>query len=60
MIAVINASPLIYLSKLGMIEVLPQLFTRIITTTTVKQEVLQEKTAPEHAILSEAFDKWPL
>ncbi len=46
MIAVINASPLIYLSKLGIIEVLPKLFTRIITTRTVKQEVLQEKTAP--------------
>ncbi len=58
MIAVINASPLIYLSKLGIIEILPQLFTRIITTNTVKQEVLQEKTAPEQAILSEVFGSW--
>jgi predicted nucleic acid-binding protein len=58
MIAVINASPLIYLSKLGIIEILPQLFTRIVTTRTVKQEVLQEKTAPELAILSEVFNSW--
>jgi len=58
MIAVINASPLIYLSKLGIIEILPKLFTRIITTRTVKQEVLQEKTAPEQAILSEVFGSW--
>jgi len=58
MIAVINASPLIYLSKLGIIEILPQLFTRIITTRTVKQEVLQEKTAPELVILSEVFSSW--
>jgi len=58
MIAVINASPLIYLSKLGIIEVLPQLFTRIITTTSVKQEVLLEKTAPEHIILNEVFGSW--
>ena len=58
MIAVINASPLIYLSKLGIIKILPQLFTRIITTRTVKQEVLQEKTAPELVILSEVFSSW--
>lgn len=58
MIGIINASPLIYLSKLGIIELLPKLFKRIITTATVKQEVLQEKTAPEHAILTEVFSKW--
>lgn len=58
MIAVINASPLIYLSKLGIIEILPQLFTRIITTRTVKQEILREKSAPELAILSEVFSSW--
>ncbi|MCG3253838.1 MAG: hypothetical protein KAX09_08325, partial [Candidatus Heimdallarchaeota archaeon] len=58
MIAVINASPLIYLSKLGIIEILPQLFSRIVTTQTVKQEVLQEKTAPELVILSEVFSSW--
>ena len=58
MIAVINASPLIYLSKLGIIEVLPKLFSRIITTQTVKEEVLQEKTAPEHIILTEIFRSW--
>jgi len=58
MLAVINASPLIYLSKLGVIEILPQLFTRIITTTTVKQEVLSEKKAPEYTILKELFESW--
>jgi len=58
MIAVINASPLIYLSKLGIIEILPQLFSRIVTTQTVKEEVLQEKTAPEHIILTEVFGSW--
>jgi len=58
MIAIINASPLIYLSKIGVIELLPQLFVRIITTAAVKREVLQEKTAPEHTILTEVFDKW--
>jgi len=58
MIAVINASPLIYLSKLGVIEILPQLFTRIITTKTVKQEVLSEKKAPEYTILNELFESW--
>ncbi|MBK5114167.1 MAG: DUF3368 domain-containing protein [Candidatus Heimdallarchaeota archaeon] len=58
MIAVINASPLIYLSKLGIIEILPQLFTRVITSSTVKQEVLQEKKAPEYTILNELFESW--
>ncbi|MBD3193044.1 MAG: DUF3368 domain-containing protein [Candidatus Heimdallarchaeota archaeon] len=58
MIAIINASPLIYLSKIGIIDILPKLFKRIITTTTVKQEVLQEKTAPEYAILVEVFSEW--
>ncbi|MBA7693600.1 hypothetical protein ES703_102186 [subsurface metagenome] len=58
MIAVINASPLIYLSKLGVIEILPKLFKKIVTTPAVKQEVLQEENAPEHTILNEIFNQW--
>ena len=58
MIGITNASPLIYLGKLGIIELLPKLFSRVITTTTVKEEVLQVKAAPEYPILTEVFESW--
>ena len=58
MIGITHASPLIYLGKLGIIELLPKLFSRVITTTTVKEEVLQVKAAPEYPILTEVFESW--
>lgn len=58
MIAVINASPLIYLSKIGALALLPKLFTRITTTTLVRKEVLLVENAPEHQVLKEAFNTW--
>jgi hypothetical protein len=56
-IAVINASPLIYLGKLGLLNYLPCLFSRVITSELVKNEVLDSK-APEFIALDEAFSKW--
>jgi hypothetical protein len=58
LIGVINASPLIYLGKIGLIDLLPQLFTEIWTSIEVKEEVLKEKSAPEILILKQAFDSW--
>jgi predicted nucleic acid-binding protein len=58
MIAFINASPLIYLAKIGAINYLPKLFTECITTKAVKLEVLKQKDAPEYIILEESFEKW--
>lgn len=58
MIALINASPLIYLGKIGAINYLPKLFTECITTKAVKFEVLKQKDAPEYIILEESFEKW--
>lgn len=58
MIALINASPLIYLGKIGAINLLPQLFSKCITTKQVRLEVLKQKDAPEYIILEESFTKW--
>jgi hypothetical protein len=58
MIALINASPLIFLGRIGAINMLPQLFTKCITTKAVKLEVLKQKDAPEYIILKESFTKW--
>lgn len=58
MIAVINASPLIFLGKIGALKLLPQLFDICITTETVKNEILMQKDAPEHFILEESFSDW--
>ena len=58
MLAIINASPLIYLGKIGALYLLPKLFTSIYTSSTVKEEVLKQEHAPEYASLTEAFDSW--
>lgn len=58
MIAIINASPLIYLGKLGVITNLPRLFSQIYTTPMVKNEVLRKEEAPEKVVLSQAFQSW--
>ena len=58
MIAIINASPLIYLGKIGALILLPKLFSRCYTTLMVKEEVLSQKKAPEYLLLEEIFSDW--
>ena len=58
MIAIINASPLIYLGKLGALYVLPKLYSKCFTTSKVKDEVLYKKNVPEYPILDESFSDW--
>ena len=58
MIGVINASPLIYLGKLGAFSLLTQLFHEIWTSQEVKQEVLSSESTPEKPVLQEAFSSW--
>lgn len=58
MIAVVNASPLIFLGKIGTLNLLPQLFDEIITTEKVKKEVLRKELAPEKIMLDQAFNSW--
>jgi predicted nucleic acid-binding protein len=58
MIAVINASPLIFLGKIGALNLLPKLFDEIVTTEGVKKEVLRKETAPEKIMLDQAFNTW--
>lgn len=58
MIAIINASPLIYLGKIGAITLLPKLFSTCYTTTIVKKEVLGYETVPEFLILEDCFSDW--
>lgn len=43
---------------MGAIKLLPKMFTKIITTATVKTEVLQQEKVPEHIVLKESFDSW--
>ena len=43
---------------MGAIELLPKMFNKIITTKTVKREVLKQENAPEHIVLKECFDTW--
>lgn len=57
MIAVVNSSPLIYLGKLGLLSLLQQLFDQVLTVPSVKEEVL-DSSAPEYAILHDAFSDW--
>jgi len=58
MIAIINASPLIYLGQIGALSSLPKLFSECYTTSFVKNEVLSQKNVPEHPILEESFSDW--
>ncbi len=58
MIGIINASPLIYLGKIGSLALLPQLFDEIWTSIEVKNEVLKLKSSPEIPILEETFASW--
>ena len=58
MIAVINASPLIFLGKIGALNLLPKLFDEIVTTERVKNEVLGKEPAPEKIMLDQAFNTW--
>lgn len=57
MIAIVNSSPLIYLGKLGLLDLLQRLFDQVLTVDTVKKEVL-DVAAPEYAILKDAFTDW--
>ncbi len=57
MIAIVNASPLIYLGKVGSLYLLDAIFDRVVTVPSVKDEVL-EQTAPEFAALTDAFSNW--
>ena len=58
MIAIINASPLIYLGKIDALTLLPNLFSRCYTTKIVKEEVLSDANVPEHSILEASFSDW--
>ena len=58
MIAIINASPLIYLGKIGALTLLPTLFSRCYTTIWVKKEILSQKSNPEYILLKESFSDW--
>ncbi|MCY3411636.1 MAG: hypothetical protein INQ03_08405 [Candidatus Heimdallarchaeota archaeon] len=55
--AITNATPLIYLAKLGKLDLLKELYTEVITTAEVKKEILQQDH-PEYFALKLAFDKW--
>ena len=58
MIAYVNASPLIFLSKLGQLSLLKNLFAEVWTTTMVKAEVIQDQTAIEHVALKNGFEEF--
>lgn len=57
MTAIINSSPLIYLGKLGLLDLLQRLFEKVITVDAVKEEVLDSSTS-EYAVLHNAFSDW--
>ena len=58
MIGIINASPLIYLGKIGALPLFSKLFTECYTTLTVKQEVLSDDNVPEFSVLKDCFSNW--
>lgn len=61
MIGIINASPLIYLGKIGALQLLPKLFMECYTTLIVKREVLRSESSmntPEFSVLEESFSNW--
>ncbi len=57
MIGICDASPLIYLAKIGSINLLRQNFDEVFTTNIVKDEVLATDTI-EKIELEEAFNSW--
>ncbi len=57
MLRIVNATPLIYLAKLGKLDLAKNLYPNIKTTPEVKNEVLN-KTTPEYVALHEAFQIW--
>lgn len=58
MIAIINASPLIYLGKIGALTLVPKLFSHCYTTLLVKEAILRKENTPEYPILEEVFSDW--
>lgn len=58
MIGIINASPLIYLGKIGALYLLPNIFTECYTTSFVEKEVLVKENVPEFSVLEECFSSW--
>lgn len=58
MIGIINASPLIYLGKIGALPLVPNLFTECYTSLIIKKEVLSDETVPEFTVLNECFSTW--
>ncbi len=58
LLGVVNASPLIYLGKIGELKLLKSIFAQVITTKEVKSEVLRFESAPEQVVLNEAFNSW--
>lgn len=56
-IGIVNSSPLIYLGKLGLLDLLNKFFPKVITVQTVKEEVLDE-ASPEYPALQNAFSDW--
>lgn len=57
MIAIVNASALIYLGKTGLLNLLHNLFNEVVVAKKVQQEVL-DSTQPEYLSLKSAFDDW--
>jgi predicted nucleic acid-binding protein len=57
LIGIVNSSPLIYLGKIGLVDLLAKMFDRVLTVEAVRQEVL-DSSAPEYAVLQEAFVDW--
>jgi len=60
MIGIINASPLIYLSKIGALPLIPKLFTECYITLIIKKEVLSNDNVAEFSVLKDSFNSWLL
>lgn len=54
--AISNSSPLIYLGKIGALDLFKNQFSSIFTTDYVRDEILADTNAPEHLALLNAFD----